>query len=125
MFIWSIFVLPSTYKKSKTISWKVFKKWILKTYNKRLQKVLWELKFMEKFKLTMLSLKYVGKKQKDSKQIETQSFYNKSWILKTDTYRNNGFTLTIRFARIEITWTDRFTWANVNWADRWVYLENQ
>ena len=80
-----------------------------KTYNKRLQKVLRDLKLMKKFKVTMLSLKYIGKKWKDSKQIETQSFYNKPWILKTNTYRTNGFTLTIRFTRINITWTEGFT----------------
>ena len=57
----------------------------------------------------MLSLKYVEKKQKDTKQIETQSFYDKPLILKANTYRTNGFTLIIRFARIKVTWTDGFT----------------
>ena len=60
------------------------------------------------------------KKQKDQKQIENQSFYNKPWILKTNISRTNEFTLTIitrtnRFTGINITLADWFTWANFKW----------
>ena len=83
-------------------------------------------KSMKISRVTMLSLKYVEKSKRTGKQTENQSFYNKPWILQTNIYRTNRFTLTIitttnRFTGITITWTDRFTWANVNWKNRYTW----
>ena len=77
---------------------------------------------MKIFTVTILYLKYVETSRRTRNKLKI-SFYNKPWILSTNIYRTNGFTLTIitrtnMFTGIKITWTDGFTWANVNWANR-------